>query len=293
MYKLLFFLVAVLVCFGANAQKQNSLKSVRSFFDDAGIKPTKVMLLGTFHFAYQNLDVHKTTKKNQRDILSAKSQQELQKVLDVVRTYKPTRIYLEAKDQSWLDSCYRVCNDSTFKTQPNERVQIGFRLARELKLQKVYAVDSENLINEWYVADSVLLMKLLGSDSVADKSHADLLNKTYGKYYEYVDSICANAPLIDGFRYMNETESLKLNHGAYLSGYFNTIGNYGPDFLASWWIDRNLRIYNNVMLSKPSPDDRLLILFGFGHIPLLKHNFESSPEFEVVDFNRLASPIKK
>ncbi|MET0245039.1 MAG: DUF5694 domain-containing protein, partial [Flavitalea sp.] len=253
-----FFLITI--CFQASAQKQTKFKSVRSFFADAGVKPTKIMLLGTFHFAYQNLDVHKTTKNNQRDILSLQSQKELQRVLDVVRIYKPTRIYLEAKDQHWLDSCYAACNDATLKSQPNERVQIGFRLARELKLSKVYAVDAGNLITEWNDADSLLLNKLLGSDSIADKGHAQLLGKTYTKYYEYVDSVCAKAPLIDAFKYMNETESLRLNHGAYLSGYFNTLGNYGPDFLATWWIDRNLRIYNNVMLSKPAPEDRLFVL---------------------------------
>jgi len=57
------------------------------------------MLVGTFHFAYQNLDQHKTDKKNIRDILSEKSQKELQGLLDVLRAYKPTKIYIESKDQ--------------------------------------------------------------------------------------------------------------------------------------------------------------------------------------------------
>lgn len=112
------------------------------------------MLVGTFHFAYQNLDQHKTDKKNMRDILSEKSQKELQGLLDVLRAYKPTKIYLESKDQHWLDSCYNACSENTFKTQPNERVQVGFRLAKELKMAKVYSADADELINEWNNADS-------------------------------------------------------------------------------------------------------------------------------------------
>lgn len=87
--------------------------------------------------------------------------------------------------------------------------------------------------------------------------------------------------------------NLQLNHGAYLSGYFNTLGNYGFDFLSTWWVNRNLRIFNNVLLTKPVSSDRILILFGAGHIPLLKQCFESSPDFEYVDFCQAALRMKK
>jgi hypothetical protein len=68
-------LLMLLVCVLLNAQ--NGEKSLQQFFREGGIRPTKVMLVGTFHFAYQNLDMHKTAKKNQRNILSQKSQAEL------------------------------------------------------------------------------------------------------------------------------------------------------------------------------------------------------------------------
>jgi hypothetical protein len=90
--------------------------------------------------------------------------------------------------------------------------------------------------------------------------------------------------LLNAFILLNEPRNLQLNHGAYVSGYFNTVSNYGPDFLATWWINRNLRIFNNILLSKPMPNDKILVLFGAGHVPLLKQCFESSPEFEYVDF---------
>lgn len=277
-------LIILILTFSVASFAQQTKKGMQAFLNDGGIKPTRVMLVGTFHFAYQNLDKHKIEKKNQRDILSPKSQQELQQLLDVMRDYKPTRIYLEGKDQQWLDSSYEACTSNTLKTQPNERVQIGFRLAKELNMPKVYAVDARELINEWNDADSALLEKVLGSDSAADKKHANLLGRLYSNYYSYMDSICANAPLLQAFIYMNEPRNLQLNHGAYLSGYFNTLSNYGPDFISTWWVNRNLRIFNNVLLTKPTGTDRILVVFGAGHVPLLKQAFESSPDFEYVDF---------
>lgn len=271
---------------------QTKPKSLQTFLNEAGVKPTKVMLVGTFHFAYQNLDMHKTDKKNMRDILSQKSQAELQQLLDVLRAYKPTRIYLESKDQPWLDSSYNACTDSTLKTKPNERIQIGFRLAKELKMAKVYSVDADEVISDWNNVDSVSLIKVLGSDSLADKPHTRLLGKTYEAYYTYSDSVCATLPLLDAFIYLNDPRNLQLNEGVYVSGYFNTLSNYGPDFLATWFMDRNLRIFNNVLLSKPSPDDRILILFGAGHVPFLKHSFESSPDFAYVDFYKEAVKMR-
>ncbi len=271
---------------------QQKPKHLKDFLNEAGIHPAKVMIAGTFHFAYQNLDAHKIEKKNQRDILSAKSQHELNDLLDVFRAYHPTRIYLESTDQHWLDSCYAACTDSTFTTQRNERVQIGFRLAKELKLAKVYAVDAGELIEDWNNADSNLLIKVLGSDSLVDKQHANLLGKTYSKYYSYTDSLKAAMTLLDAFIYMNDPAELRLNHGTYLSGYFNTLGNYGPDFLSTWWVNRNLRIFNNVLLTKPTGQDRILLIYGSGHIPLLKHNFECSPDFEYVDFYEAAIKTK-
>ncbi|RYF85335.1 MAG: hypothetical protein EON98_06875 [Chitinophagaceae bacterium] len=76
-------------------------------------------------------------------------------------------------------------------------------------------------------------------------------------------------------------------HGHYLAGGFSTQSNDGPDRLAMWWYDRNLRIYNNILKTKPGSEDRIVVLFGNGHMPILKHCFQSSPEFEVVELKSL------
>jgi hypothetical protein len=50
----------------------------------------------------------------------------------------------------------------------------------------------------------------------------------------------------------------------------------GPD-LVSDWFRRNIRIYSNVLQLIDSPDERVLVIFGAGHLGWLRHNFASDP----------------
>jgi hypothetical protein len=86
---------------------------------------------------------------------------------------------------------------------------------------------------------------------------------------------------------MAQPSVLNRMQGAYLTGGFNTLNNDGPDIIAMWWYSRNLRIFNNILKTQPGPNDRLLVLFGNAHIPTLKHCFEASPEFKVVELKSL------
>ena len=86
---------------------------------------------------------------------------------------------------------------------------------------------------------------------------------------------------------MAEPKTLKRMHGNYLTTGFGTQGSNGPDMLAMWWYSRNLRIFNKILQTEPTAEDRIVVLFGNGHMPILKQCFESSPEFEVVELKSL------
>lgn len=51
--------------------------------------------------------------------------------------------------------------------------------------------------------------------------------------------------------------------------------------------NRNIRIFRKIQQITTSPKDRILVLFGFGHIQLLKYFFECAPEFKLVKFGDL------
>jgi Family of unknown function (DUF5694) len=45
----------------------------------------------------------------------------------------------------------------------------------------------------------------------------------------------------------------------------------GPDLLAAWY-QRNIRIYANIRALATSPDDRILVIYGYGHLGWLRQN---------------------
>jgi hypothetical protein len=97
--------------------------------------------------------------------------------------------------------------------------------------------------------------------------------------------------LLETFLIMANEKNLKRSHGAYI--HTGTKGNNGADILSIWWYNRNLRIFNNILKTSPQPEDRILVLFGNGHMPILRHLFESSPEFELVELKNLVLQMEK
>ena len=57
--------------------------------------------------------------------------------------------------------------------------------------------------------------------------------------------------------------------------------------LSAWWYSRNLRIYRNILATQPAANDRILVIFGNGHMSILRHVFESTPEFDLVELRDL------
>lgn len=69
---------------------------------------------------------------------------------------------------------------------------------------------------------------------------------------------------------MNEPAALELAHYA------------GADLVVRWY-QRNLRIMANLHRSISGPDDRVLVVYGQGHIPLLRQFTSESPDLCLVN----------
>jgi hypothetical protein len=116
----------------------------------------------------------------------------------------------------------------------------------------------------------------------------DTLQNLYTKFYEYQEYFEFNNTLLESFKYLNSNKVLNRIFGAYIAGgQFVSDEKEGPDALSMFWLNRNLRIFKNIQQIETSEDDRILILFGAGHIPILKWFFECSPEYKLINFNEL------
>ena len=85
---------------------------------------------------------------------------------------------------------------------------------------------------------------------------------------------------------MNAEPRLLAGHGHYFVGGF-AIGDGetfpGADGFITSWYNRNLRIFANLLRLADSPDERILVIYGSGHIPILRHIARAAPQVKLVE----------
>ena len=126
---------------------------------------TEVLTLGSFHFAFRNLDLIKTSKEDQIDVLDAKYQREIEDIVARIAKFKPTIIAIERDPDKQVkyDSLYNQYLLGNYNLARDEEQQIGFRIAKMMKLKTLYCVNAWG--RDYEVLDSVLE----GKDSVENK----------------------------------------------------------------------------------------------------------------------------
>lgn len=250
----------------------------------------KVLLVGTFHFEYYDLDAHVTDKDQRVNVKEPKRQQEMLELVDYIARFKPTAVAVEAgPNTGWLMKRYRDYQRTDSLPRADEREQIGFRLMKRFGLDTLYGVDAPTLLESlWDHRDSLQLHPIL--DSVYadwDFTSDDAISQRYSALYRSFDVYHVDHSLLESFLYHNANRTLDRDYGAYLNGDFK-LGQYrGADGLAMHWYARNLRILRNIQELQLKPTDRLVVIFGAGHMGVLKHLFECTPEFELVKFGEL------
>ena len=283
----MFLALLLVVCCLFEIQAQ-TVKYADDFLINDKRQPTKTMLLGVWHFDYPNADSHKTSTENMVDVLTPKRQKEIVEVVNLLKKFNPTKIYLESRNQDSLDKLFESYKKGEQKGNGDEVVQLGMRLADLLKHDRVYAVDATN-----YAFDNG--KKYPEINDLWDEKYQLNLPKTeeYQKAYDewntYSNSLLKNQTILQQLLYENDPRNLRRAYGQYMvNGWLKTSNNNGPDALALQWYNRNLRIFNNILKTNPTAKDKILVIFGSSHIPLLQHSFEASPEFELVSFHKFA-----
>lgn len=257
------------------------IKDPASFFPE---KKTKVLVVGTFHFDYPNLDVTKVLDADKIDVLTEPKKSEVTALINYIKKFKPTKIGIEAYPSWNAKQKLDLYKAGKLRNVRDERYQIGFRLAAELKLDTIYSIDAASMEEDLTNIDSVYTKKLFED---FDFKSEDPLSKNVSDWFAYENSLVSKMTILDNFKRTNSRKYYQLGYGAYLVGDFKLENNRGADILAIWWYNRNLRIFRKIQEMKSSPDDRLLILIGNGHASVLRQLLESSPEFEFIEFENL------
>lgn len=241
----------------------------------------EVLILGSFHFNDPGLDDFKP--EHEIDVFAEKTQREIEAIAKALAKFKPTRVAIERKPDlaERLQQEYDAYRAGDFQLPANELYQIGFRVAAEAGHPRVYPVDAPGRAYQPYV-DIGEFAQQHDLRQLQRQPYQSL----YTKMWRRLDELKLEHPLRTHLLLLNEPEMLRVQHGVYLqrSIAVSANGEYpGADGFVSQWYNRNIRIFANVQRMLEEDEERILMIFGAGHVPILRQLVESAPGMTLVE----------
>jgi hypothetical protein len=262
------------------APAQNRLKPIDA---SAATPQAEVLVLGTFHMDNPGQDLHNTKAD---DVLGPKRQTEIEELTAVLTRFRPTKIAVEwdAGDQAGLDRVFAEYAAGQRQLTPDERQQVGVRLAKRVGLKKIYAVDTMwdfpygSLVN-WAKANG-----RSGELEAIDRMGAEQ-TKADGEYL-------LSHTVLDMFRRLNSSESIAEGAAIYARwGHFGDDNDPAGARLLTRWYERNTFILTS-FLGVIEPGDRVLVLYGAGHQTLLRRFIADDPSLKLRTLDELLVSAK-
>ena len=265
----------------------------------------QIALLGTFHFGASS-DSNRTLVP---DLLGPARQAELAGVRAALARWEPTRVFVEhepSRQAHWdsLTAAYRAGSAPVGNDLRNEIFQIGVRLAVETGLRGVTCID-------YQIPDPDAAGYAPRSASEAD--YAQFLVRAYGRldslgktnetfFYRRGSAAGPSRDAIAGttigayLRAMNEPAALRASDYAEFNYWALAAGtdeeHAGADFVANYWISRNVKIYQNLLRGAGPGGGRYLVVVGASHVQILTNWLLSHPAFEVVEARALLADVR-
>jgi uncharacterized protein DUF5694 len=238
-------------------------------------KKAHVLALGVFHMNNPGRDIFNLQVD---DVLAPKRQKEIAETVAALKRFRPTKIAIEADLGSQkIAKNYQDYLDGKYELTRNERDQLAFRLAKELGLKQVYPIDVEGDFPFDKVQE---FAKKNGKEKVLNDWMAG-----YGPVMEHESAILKDGTISDLLLFMNSKEEVRADQELYMDfAQFAGGGEYpGPDLLAEWY-RRNARIFANLRSVITSPEDRVLVIYGAGHLYWLQRNVLDTRDLELERF---------
>ena len=237
-----------------------------------------LLVVGTAHFGNPGRDLLNPAVD---DVLSPSRQAQIASVVQQLVAFRPTRVVLEwpATQQNQLDRTYADYVAGKAQLGRTEKEQLGLRLAKLAGLDHVEAVDWNGLPPgpqdqyEWDAYGNAHGQRDVVS-AILDPSKLSALNVPLDK----------GTDLSTWLLQINSDAALAANHRFYFD--IPMIGDAdfqpGANYVGQWYA-RNLRIFANITRIATRQDDRVVVIYGFGHAYLLRQFARESGAFRVID----------
>jgi Family of unknown function (DUF5694) len=246
----------------------------------AAAQRAEVLVLGVYHMANPGRDI---VNMQADDVLAPKRQAEIEQVTAVLARFRPTKIAIEADAGSeTVPKRYADYVAGKHELTRNEIEQLGFRLAKQLGHATIYPVDADGEFPFPRLAD---YMKAHGREKELDALTAEVQEMVKARG-AYLGSHTVLETLLD----INSDARVAQESGFYFRQ--AAIGEpydwAGADLVADW-MRRNLRIYTNIA-QLAGPSDRILVIYGSGHLGWLQMMFGGNPNFRLRKLAEFARP---
>lgn len=260
--------LAGLVFLGASASTQA----------EPSAEPVKVMVLGSWHFAGSTSDLINVEGAN---VLAPERQGELETLASALAAFEPTVIVTERDTDApdYIDPKFLEFDDEMLATVPNERVQVGYRLARLVGTDRVYGLDERPSDGEpsYFPFDKVMA-------HAESTGQLEELQSLLGAFETLVTEESKRLTTLSMREAMREVNSGSLSSPEF---YYALLkydqGEAQPAAeLNAYWMMRNAKTFSKLE-DVTEPGDRVVIVYGAGHKFWLEHFVENTPGFEVVD----------
>lgn len=246
-------------------------------------KTIEVMVLGMFHLDNPGADLHNAKID---PVTTPEKQAQLQTIADGLARFKPTAIAVErvAKDPAtMLDHRYPEFKPGDLLTNADERVQVGYRLANQLGLTRVYAVDEQERDGQpsYFPFEDVAAW----AEAHGRTADLDAIGATVARQSADLEERQKTEPL-GRLLYEFNTPSSTMSEGGH--GFYMELMKYGAGdqqpgaFLNGRWYTRNAMIFAK-LVQVAKPGDRIVLIYGAGHSYWLRNLIKQMPGYRLVE----------
>lgn len=242
-------------------------------------EPIEVMVIGSYHFANHNRDLHNVRSD---DVLGSERQHELIVLAEQIAQWQPTKILVEIEpgvDGQRLTGPRGEFDEAMLSSLPGEEVQIGYRVAALVRAP-VFAINEQLDSSEpdyfpfgrvaSYAEGHNQTSSLAAMQRAAEESTAEI---TSSLAKHSIPAVLAT---------LNSDAGIQGAHRPYLEmlQYGDLVEQPGAE-LYGYWMMRNAKIFGKAMLVT-SPGDRVLVIYGAGHAYWLRHFASEMPGYRLV-----------
>jgi hypothetical protein len=233
----------------------------------------QVLVIGTYHMSNPQLDAVNVSAD---DVLAPKRQQEIEQLAATLESFRPTKVLVEIPfgRDSTSNSLYRRYVAGSYTLDRTEMQQLGFRIAKGAGLPRIYGIDYDLDVN----LASVMVWALTHGQPELAGAAQSLTSRLLTE----ADSMMKHATVSEIIAALNSPRADSAQ-GIYLAALrVGADTSYPGATAAARWYERNLKITSNILRVIDAPSDRVLVLIGAAHGPILRELLERVPGIRVV-----------